>query len=132
VLVADDRAENVELWRSLLQPEFEVVGTANNGELLVTAAALLAPDVIVSDIVMPELDGLRAAEQILRHDPAARIVFVTVLADGAMVQRGVAAGALGYVLKMNAGEDLVPAVRAALLGERYVCVAPDVGSWSAS
>ena len=132
VLVADDRAENVELWRSLLQPEFEVVGTANNGELLVTAAALLAPDVIVSDIVMPELDGLRAAEQILQHDPSARIVFVTVLADGAMVQRGVAAGALGYVLKMNAGEDLVPAVRAALHGERYVCVAPDVGSWSAS
>jgi DNA-binding NarL/FixJ family response regulator len=85
----------------------------------------MAPDVIVTDIVMPGLDGIGAAEQILRRDPGARIVFVSVLADEAMVQRGLATGALGYVLKENAGEDLVPAVRAALRGERHVIVVPD-------
>jgi DNA-binding NarL/FixJ family response regulator len=125
VLLADDHARNVELWRSVLQPEFDVIATVASGEMLVAAAAQMAPDVIVTDIVMPGLDGIGAAEQILRRDPGARIVFVSVLADEAMVQRGLATGALGYVLKENAGEDLVPAVRAALRGERHVIVVPD-------
>jgi DNA-binding NarL/FixJ family response regulator len=125
VLLADDYARNVELWRSVLQPEFDVIATVASGEMLVAAAAQMAPDVIVTDIVMPGLDGIGAAEQILRRDPGARIVFVSVLADEAMVQRGLATGALGYVLKENAGEDLVPAVRAALRGERHVIVVPD-------
>jgi DNA-binding NarL/FixJ family response regulator len=125
VLLADDHARNVELWRSVLQPEFDVIATVASGEMLVAAAAQMAPDVIVSDIVMPGLDGIGAAEQILRRDSGARIVFVSVLADEAMVRRGLATGALAYVLKENAGEDLVPAVRAALRGERHVIVVPD-------
>jgi DNA-binding NarL/FixJ family response regulator len=125
VLLADDHARNVELWRSVLQPEFDVIATVASGEMLVAASAQMAPDVIVTDIVMPGLDGIGAAEQILRRDPGARIVFVSALADEAMVQRGLATGALGYVLKENAGEDLVPAVRAALRGERHVIVVPD-------
>jgi DNA-binding NarL/FixJ family response regulator len=125
VLVADDHAPSVVLWRSLLQREFEVIATVETGDELVAAAAQLSPDVIVSDIVMAGLDGIGAAEQILRNDPAARIVVVTVLADPAMVRRGLRAGALGYVLKMSAGEDLVPAVRAALRGERHVSAMPD-------
>jgi DNA-binding NarL/FixJ family response regulator len=125
VLVADDHAPSVALWRSLLQPEFEVIATVETGDELVAAAAKLSPDVIVTDIAMAGLDGIGAAEQILRNDPAARIVFVTVLADPAMVRRGLRAGALGYVLKMSAGEDLVPAVHAALRGERHVSAMPE-------
>jgi DNA-binding NarL/FixJ family response regulator len=83
----------------------------------------LSPDVIVSDISMPGHDGLAAAAAILRANPAARIVFVTVHADDAMVARAFQIGALGYVLKLSAGDELIPAVHAAILGQRYVCAA---------
>ena len=91
-----------------------------DGRALVSAAERLSPDVIVSDISMPGLDGIAAAAAILRKNPAARIVFVTVHGDPILVERGLATGALGYVLKVAAGDDLIPAVRAALRGERHV------------
>ena len=75
---------------------------------------------IVSDVSMPRLDGIAAASEILQKNPAMRIVFVTVHDDPQMVERGLAAGAMGYVLKVLAGDDLLPAVRAALRGEGHV------------
>ena len=120
VLLADDHTGNTDLLRRLLQPEFDVIADVQDGHALVTAAEALSPDVIVSDISMPGLDGIAAAVRILRRDPAARIVFVTVHADQLLVERGLATGALGYVLKLVAGDELVPAVRAALRGERHV------------
>jgi DNA-binding NarL/FixJ family response regulator len=66
------------------------------------------------------VDGLTAAAEILRHNPVARIVLVTVHGDRSLVARGLQTGALGFVLKLSAGDDLVPAVRAALRGERHV------------
>ena len=120
VLLADDHPDAMEQLSGLLQPEFEVVGHVQDGQALVSAAEALSPDVIVSDISMPGMDGLAAAARILRGNPAARIVFVTVCGDPVLVERGLAVGALGYVLKLQAGNDLVPAVRAALRGERHV------------
>jgi DNA-binding NarL/FixJ family response regulator len=70
--------------------------------------------VIGTDIGMPGLDGLAAARVILGRDSAARIVFVTIHDDPALVEQGLAAGALGYVVKTAAREELVPAVHAAL------------------
>jgi DNA-binding NarL/FixJ family response regulator len=124
VLLADDHAATMELWRTLLEPEFEVVGTVSDGEALVDAAGWLAPDVIVTDVVMPGMSGIVAATAILRRYPAARIVFATVHADRAMLRRGLAAGAYGYVLKVRAGDDLVPAIRAALRGELHISPFP--------
>ena len=124
VLLADDHAATVQLWRALIEPEFEVVGTVSDGEALVDAAEQLAPDVIVTDIVMPRMSGIAAAGAILRRHPAARIVFVTVHADRTMLRRGLAAGALGYVLKVRAGDDIVPAIRAALRGELHISPFP--------
>jgi DNA-binding NarL/FixJ family response regulator len=69
---------------------------------------------------MPGLDGIVAATMIRRANPRARIVFVTMHADPILVERGLATGALGYVLKLAAGDELVPAVHAALDGRRYV------------
>jgi len=123
VLLADDHAQNVELLSDLLQPEFEVVGKVGDGAALLAAAEALSPDVIVSDIMMPGIDGIIAAEAILDRNPAARIVFVTVSGDPLTLRRALAAGAMGYVLKLAAGEDLIPAVRAALRGERTVSAA---------
>jgi DNA-binding NarL/FixJ family response regulator len=119
VLLADDQAANMTLLQGLLQTDFEVVGTVQDGRALVEAEALLSPDVIVTDIAMPILDGIAAAREILRRNPLARVVFVTVYADPAMVRRGLAIGGLGYVQKVAAGDELVPAVWAALRGERW-------------
>lgn len=120
LLLADDHRKTTQLLRGLLQPEFDVIADVQDGNALVSAAARLVPDVIVSDISMPGLDGIAAATVILRANPAARIVFVTLYGDPILVERGLAAGALGYVLKPSAGDELVPAIRAALRGERYV------------
>ena len=120
LLLADDHLETAAQLRDLLQPDFDVIAHVTDGCALVRDAAALLPDVIVSDISMPDLDGITAAAKILERDPMARIVFVSVHADPLLVARGLATGALGYVLKLAAGDDLVPAVHAALRGERHV------------
>jgi DNA-binding NarL/FixJ family response regulator len=120
VLLADDHPGNAELLRALLQPEFDVIAVVRDGQALVVAAEALRPDVIVSDISMPELDGIAAAAAILVTNPAARIIFVTVHRDNTLMERAMATGALGYVLKLAAGDELVPAVRAALRGDLHV------------
>jgi DNA-binding NarL/FixJ family response regulator len=118
VLLAEDQPANLALLESLLDTEFDVVATVADGVALVDAAARLLPDAIVTDITMPRLDGLRAAQQILRSNPSARIVFVTVHADPTIVRRSMDVGGLGYVPKTVAGDELVPTVWAALRGER--------------
>ena len=74
----------------------------------------------MTDIGLPGVNGLEAAREILRRNPDARVVFVTVDSSPEVVQRGFDMGALGYVLKLAAGDDLVPAVHSALRGNRYV------------
>jgi DNA-binding NarL/FixJ family response regulator len=110
VLLADDHRETAELLCGLLEPEFEVIARVQDGLSLVDAAKRLSPDVIVSDISMPGLDGISAASAIL----------VTVHSDPMVAERGLETGALGYVLKRTAGDELVPAVHSALRGERHV------------
>ena len=120
VLLADDHQETARQLRELLEPQFDVVALVEDGRALVSSAARLSPDAIVADISMPGLDGIEASVLIRRNDPDARIVLVTVHSESVLVARGLAAGALGYVLKDAAGDELVPAVRAALDGERFV------------
>lgn len=126
VLLADDHPKVVADLRALVEPEFEVVATVGDGHALVAAAETFAPDVVVTDIAMPGLNGITAAGEILRRNPAARIVFVTVHNHPVLVEKGLATGALGYVLKLTAGDDLVPAIRAALRGEHHL--SPTVGA----
>ena len=120
MVLADDHTETAELLRKLLLPHFDVVALVKDGRALVDAVARLSPDVIVADISMPILDGIDAAALIRRHDPQARVVFVTVHREWILVERGLAAGALGYVLKDAAGDELVPAIRAVLNGRQYI------------
>ena len=107
VILADDHPEVIKYLREAIEREFDVVAT-------------VAPDVIVTDIAMPGLNGIAAAAEILRRNSAARIVFVTVHNDPELVQKGLATGALGYVLKLTAGDDLVPAIHAVLRGEQHL------------
>ena len=99
VLLAEDHAETAERLRKLLRADFDVIASVEDGDALVDAAERLSPDVIVTDIAMPGVDGIEAVTRIRRHNPNARIVLVTVHAESMLVEAGLAAGALGYVLK---------------------------------
>jgi DNA-binding NarL/FixJ family response regulator len=120
VLLAEDHGETAERLRKLLRVAFDVIASVENGRALVDAAERLLPDVIVADVAMPGVDGIEATALIRHHDPDARIVLVTVHAEAMFVEAGLAAGALGYVLKDTAGDELVPAVHAALAGRQYL------------
>ena len=119
VVLAEDHADVAEQLRGVLETEFEVAAMVGDGRALLAAAEWCHPDVVVTDIAMPELDGIAATRELLRRSPGTRVVLVTVHKDLGLVRQGLEAGALGYVLKATAGEELVSAVRAAMRGEQY-------------
>lgn len=119
VLLAEDHPRVADELRKLLEPEFDVVAVVADGNALLREAGETRPDVVVTDIAMPGLDGIAATEALLGRRPGARVVLVTVHDDAELVKRASASGALAYVLKLFAAHDLVPAIHAALRGERY-------------
>ena len=126
VLLADDHRMMAEGLRSLLADEFELAGIVDDGRELVRAARELQPDVIVTDVSMPRLNGIDALSQIRKENPAARVVFLTMHRDSTYARRALEAGAAGYVLKHAAPAELVLAVRAALQGRTFV--SPDLAA----
>jgi DNA-binding NarL/FixJ family response regulator len=120
ILLADDHRIVAEGLRSLLEPTFELVEIVEDGRQLVDAARRHAPDVIVADITMPELNGLDAVQQLRQAGCKARVVFLTMHKDATYAARAVRAGALGFVMKHSATAELVTAIREALLGRTYV------------
>jgi DNA-binding NarL/FixJ family response regulator len=120
ILIADDHQILAEGLRSLLDPEFEVVGVVADGRELVAAAKKHRPDVIVADITMPSLNGIDAAVQLRDLGVTAKVVFLTMHRDVAYARRALDAGAAGFVLKHSAATELVTAVREALRGQTYV------------
>jgi DNA-binding NarL/FixJ family response regulator len=120
VLLADDHADVADQLRSILEAEFDVVATVENGIALLSAVCLFEPDVIVTDVAMPGMDGLEATTRILQRIPKARVVLVTLYDEAGIQRRAFATGALGYVSKLSADQDLLPAVRAACRGEHFV------------
>ena len=121
VLIADDHSVVVEGLRRILdRPEFEVVGVVNDGRALVQAAAQLQPDVIITDVAMPLLNGIDAAREIHKQNRKPKIVFLTMHPEVAYATAALAAGASGYVLKSAAGEELINAIRDALNGRIYI------------
>jgi len=120
VLLADDHRMVAEGLRTLLEPEFELVGIVEDGRALLEATMRLRPDVIVADISMPHLNGIDALLQLKRYDHDVRVVMLTMHKDVAYARRALKAGALGYVLKHSAPAELVTAVNAALEGRTYI------------
>ena len=119
VLLAEDHQHVADELCRLLEPEFEVVAVVRDGHALLREAEAIDPDVIVTDIVMPGLDGIAATSALLARRPSTRVVLVTVHDDPDLAERGFTAGALAYVVKLTASQELLPAVRAALRAERY-------------
>jgi len=120
VLLADDHRMVAEGLKALLTPTFDLVGVVEDGVDLLREAAALRPDVVVTDIGMPNLSGMEALARLREQHPAIRVVILTMHQDVAYARRALALGASGYVLKHAAPEELVLAIRAALAGRTFV------------
>lgn len=122
ILLADDHRVVREGLRTLLSQEADlsVVGEASDGRQVVELARSLKPDVIIMDIAMPELNGIEAARLIVTDNPRTRIVALSMYADRRFVTQILRAGALGYVLKEAAFEELAHAIRTVAGGKPYL------------
>ena len=120
ILLADDHPRFPEFVESLLETSFEIVGKVGDGQALLEAAVNLKPDVIVTDISMPFLNGIEVAEQLRRSGCNARIIFLTVHSDPDFVRSCLATGAFGYITKPRVALDLIPAIGEALAGHLFI------------
>lgn len=114
ILLADDHQTVLKTVAQLLAGDFDVVGAVENGKLAVEAVATLDPDIVVLDISMPVMDGLKAASLLRQSGSRARVIFLTVQSQPEFVSAAFSAGAKGYVLKAYLITDLVPAIREVL------------------
>jgi len=120
ILLADDHSIVAEGLRSLLEPEFEIIGIVEDGRALIAATEKLQPDVIIADISMPLLNGIEAVRQIKTTNKDVKVIFLTMHPDVTYAVSALEAGALGYVLKHSAPSELSTAVRNALRGKTYI------------
>ncbi|HUS05078.1 MAG TPA: response regulator transcription factor [Bryobacteraceae bacterium] len=120
VLLADDHTLVAEGISRLLEDEFELIGIADNGRHVLETAKRLAPEVVILDISMPQMNGIEAARQLRTLLPETKIVFLTMHSDRVYVSEALRAGAMGYLLKKSAATELVHAIRTVLAGEVYL------------
>ena len=121
VLLADHNASVAGSIRELLEEAFEGVGGSSLE--LESAFERLTPQVVVTDLMMPDESGLVAARHILERRPATRVVFLSVIDAPAMIRASVLEGVHAYVVKEDAADELVPAINAVLDGQTYISTA---------
>jgi len=121
VLVVDDYEPFRHFVRATLQarPELRIICEASDGLQAVEKAEELQPDLVLLDIGLPLLNGMEAAHKISRLVPGATILFLSQNNDADIIEAAISNGAKGYVLKLNAQRELLPAVQAVLRGERF-------------
>lgn len=120
VLLAEDHAIVAEGLEGLLKDRFKLVGTVQDGRALLAAADRLRPDVIVTDISMPLLNGLDAVRKIKAKLPKTKVVVLTMHGDPQLAVQAFRAGVSAYLLKMSSGEELVRAIDEALQGRVHL------------
>ena len=120
ILIVDDHSELLRHATKLLESSFEIVGTAENGRELISKTIELHPDVVVTDISMPQLDGIHAVSQLHATGCDTRFVFLTVHVENEFIKACQHSGALGYVVKRRMRSDLVPAINEALCGRPFL------------
>jgi DNA-binding NarL/FixJ family response regulator len=120
VVLADDHREVIAKIRGVLGDEFEIIEAAENGNQAVIAVLELNPDIFVTDISMPVLNGLQAARRIQKANSRVKIIFLTIHEDRDFIAAAFSAGATGYVTKRRLSTDLVVAIQEALKGHTFV------------
>jgi DNA-binding NarL/FixJ family response regulator len=120
IILADDHALVLGALKSLLEPEFEVVGSFLDGRTLIEGVQNLQPDVIVLDISMPLMNGLIAGQHLKREFPATKLIYLTMNSDTDLAAEAFRLGASGYLLKSSATHELAKAIREVLMGRSYV------------
>lgn len=120
LVLADDHEDIRNEVSSLLAANFEVLGAVNDGSALIEAAATLRPDAVICDIRMPGLNGIESGAQILRRGHCGAVIVLTLCNDALLVRKALQEGIRGYVLKEDAGEELIPAVYAVMQGSQYL------------
>ena len=120
VVLADDHREVIAKIRVILGDEFDIIEAAENGHQAVSAVLALNPDVFVTDISMPVLNGLQAARRIQKTNSRVKIIFLTIHEDRDFIAAAFSAGATGYVTKRRLSTDLVFAIQEALKGHTFV------------
>jgi DNA-binding NarL/FixJ family response regulator len=119
IILVDDHRILLDAIKGLVEPEFEVVGTFEDGRSLVAHAPELRPDVIILDIGMPGMNGLLAGEQLKKLLPKTKLIFLTMNQDLDTAAEAFRLGASGYLLKNAAGSELIHAIREVLRGGYY-------------
>jgi DNA-binding NarL/FixJ family response regulator len=120
VILADDHKMILDALQSLIEPEFEVVGTFGDGHALVDGAPALKPQVIVLDVGMPTMNGLSAGQRLKQSMPNIKLIYLTMNQDPDVAAEAFRLGAKGFLLKSSAGSELVDALRAVIRGGSYV------------
>ena len=120
VLVADDLTPVLSAVAKILEKSFDIVGMVTNGQTALDSALALKPDLVILDISMPGLSGIEVAKELRRCESCAKIVFLTVHQDSDILATCLAAGGLGYVVKVLMETDLIPAMNEALADREFV------------
>jgi len=121
VLLADDHPLMLLGLKKLLEPDCEVVGTVMDGGALLETAERARPDVVITDISMPGLDGIAATRRLQETVPGARVIILSFYSEPSWVRAAFEAGACGYLTKSSAPEEIERAVREVLQDRFYVC-----------
>ena len=119
VVLADDNPDVLSDLREALR-EFDIVSTADNGEGALSAVNFHAPDVLVVDISLPDMNGLKVAARLREAHSRTKIIFLTVHEDPEYISAGFAAGASGYVFKGRLASDLAHAIRDVIAGGTFL------------
>jgi len=122
VFLADDHTIVRDGLKYLLEADgdIRIVGEAGNGRDAVRAVRKLRPDVVIMDVVMADLNGIEATEQICREFPETRVIILSMQSSSESILRALRAGARGYLFKESAGRELIQAVHAVRAGHRYL------------
>lgn len=122
VLVVDDHEAWIRFVSAAVhrEPEWQVIGEASDGLQAVQMAQQLKPDLVLLDIGLPKLNGIEAARRIVEVSPGSKILFVSENRSRDIADHALDTGARGYVVKSDAGSELLPAMRAILEGKRFV------------